>query len=215
MLSVSNHMHACSASMVDQMHADGRTAAGRTHYILTHVRRLVANTDLKLHEELNSVRCNANRRYTGCSAMESKSDAWDEIKICVDTYTKSWNMIVTWFNWFFGINVAAMAYIVVSEKGIEKHLALPCCIFMSVCVCIGIYVSARMVSYCKICKERVVSISKKIMEEKDYYLDGNTLIAEPVFGLASKLIVFSLVWTLVGWCYIAAWSLKVLPPLLS
>ncbi|WP_144426271.1 hypothetical protein [Methylobacterium sp. ARG-1] len=131
---------------------------------------------------------------------------WDEIKLIADTYMKTWAIFVAWFSWFFGINVAAMAYVAVSDKPIRPELIFPLCAFMALCVVFGSTAAVLISMYSHNCKKRVKTISLRYK----YDIDTNAVLASPALNIAGWVILASLIWTLLAWVVIALWHAEIL-----
>ncbi|WP_331292419.1 MULTISPECIES: hypothetical protein [Methylobacterium] len=138
--------------------------------------------------------------------MADTFQKWDELKLSTDTYMKLWAIYVTWFNWFFGINVASMAYVVATKDNIQSILVYPLCIFMSVCVLIGIATSMLMTNYCGKVRNHANEISDKVNIDFNHKTNSNVVTANPMMYVASWLIMASLTWTLLAWIFIALWA---------
>lgn len=138
--------------------------------------------------------------------MSEGFQKWDEIKLSADNYTKIWSIYLTWFNWFFGINVGAMAYIAATKDNVKNTLVYPLCGFMLGCVIIGIITACLMVIYSNSVTRHAVFIAEKIFQDTNHRADAKVVTASPMTNIVSWLILITLVWTFVAWGFIALWA---------
>jgi hypothetical protein len=144
--------------------------------------------------------------------MQPENIQWEEIKLIADSYSKFWTIYVGWFTWFFGINVAAMAFLVTSYRKVtDKYLLYALCLFMATCCAIGLVAAVKMIDYAQQVAARVAFLKPAVLANTKHPIDPTLLTSEVIATPTTWLLLISIGWTLCGWLFVAAWAAGILP----
>jgi len=73
---------------------------------------------------------------------------WDEVKLLQDTYMKMWAMFMSWFTWFYNINLLALSWVLTSNShDLRSQLVIPFVMLMEFCIAGGAIATVTMFVY--------------------------------------------------------------------
>ena len=68
---------------------------------------------------------------------ENEHPAWKELRILQDSSMKIWQLYLTWFAWFFGMNVVALSWVLTNDKA-HGNLVISLAVLMVLFLVLGI-----------------------------------------------------------------------------
>lgn len=135
--------------------------------------------------------------------MADKSIEADEIKIICDVYSKFMGYYITWFTWFFYLNLAAMAALYVYSTGnFGKHIRpvfLVISAFFSVINIFGCVATWQMAAYKNRCSARIAQICANSKECTTHKIDQDIAVGDIVVRPVLFVMLLTLLLTIAAW----------------
>lgn len=132
--------------------------------------------------------------------MSEAHNYWNELRIIQDTYTKIWQIYMSWYTWFLGFNLLAMSWII-SSNTVRGDLAIALAILMVFFLFLGVTTSIIMGWYSN-------KVTKKILSIKSG--PGGNDSTAPVFLIGAPIMKYAAIATaatqvanIVAWVYLA------------
>jgi apolipoprotein N-acyltransferase len=130
---------------------------------------------------------------------ENEHPAWKELRLLQDSSMKIWQMYLTWFAWFFGINVLAISWVLTNTTA-RGELVVSLAILMILFLLLGIGATMKFKSYCTNINLRAHELSKSIGNDRpDVHLIFGGQITR--YAVQTHPIGFGL--EVLAWLYVA------------
>jgi hypothetical protein len=132
---------------------------------------------------------------------------WSEFKMLQDTLFRTWQMYISWFTWYFGINFGALAWILTAEK-LKNEWIIPVCTIMTLENLIALGPASIVYFYTLSIRNRGGEISTALSHPPVTPDAMNRILGKNIMDVTAWAIVVGLIILSVGWVWIALIPIK-------